>query len=68
MMTDGRLNFVFQAIYDSLGDACVECGRSMTSSGHYLAYLCCTKCRFSTCCAAAMAKHHKEFCDGENQT
>ena len=38
----------------------------MTSSGHYLAYLCCTKCRFSTCCAAAMAKHQKYFCEGEN--
>merc|ERR1719154_969670 len=50
------------AIYDAAGDRCLECGRSMTSSGHYAAYLCCTKCRFSTCCAAAMAKHQKYFC------
>ena len=58
----------FQAIYDAAGDRCLECGRSMTSSGHYAAYLCCTKCRFSTCCAAAMAKHQKYFCTGKNLT
>ena len=56
----------FQAIYDAAGDRCLECGRSMTSGGHYAAYLCCTKCRFSTCCAAAMAKHQKYFCSGKN--
>merc|ERR1719154_1000601 len=55
-------NLVDMAIYDAAGDRCLECGRSMTSSGHYAAYLCCTKCRFSTCCAAAMAKHQKYFC------
>ena len=34
------------AIYDAAGDQCCECGKSMTLAGHYVAYLCCTKCRF----------------------
>ena len=34
------------AIYDAAGDQCCECGKSMTLAGHYVAYLCCTKCRY----------------------
>ena len=55
------LKTCIQAIYDSLGEACHECGRSMTASNHYQAYLCCTKCRYSTCCSKSMAKHHDLF-------
>jgi len=52
------------AIYDVQGDVCCECGRSMTSPGHYVAYLCCTKCRYSTCCAKTMAGHVQLFHTG----
>ena len=30
-------------------------------AGHYLAYLCCTKCRYSTCCSKAMSSHVQLF-------
>ena len=33
----------------------------MTMAGHYLAYLCCTKCRYSTCCSKAMSSHVQLF-------
>merc|ERR1719400_538186 len=33
----------------------------MTMTGHYLAYLCCTKCRYSTCCSKAMSTHVQLF-------
>ena len=42
------------AIYDAAGDQCCECGKSMTLAGHYVAYLCCTKCRYEDqggCCS-----------------
>jgi hypothetical protein len=31
-------------------EKCCECERSMTQAGHFTAYLCCTKCRYSSCC------------------
>merc|ERR1719447_2750021 len=49
------------AIYDAAGDQCCECGKSMTLAGHYVAYLCCTKCRYSSCCAKAMSLHVSIF-------
>jgi len=49
------------AIYDAQGEKCCECGRNMTQQGHYVAYLCCTKCRYSSCCAKAMSEHVKIF-------
>jgi len=49
------------AIYDADKERCYECERSMTQSGHYLAYLCCTKCRYSTCCNKAMSVHVQLF-------
>ena len=51
----------FQAIYDAVGEPCHECGRSMTAANHYVAYLCCTKCRYSTCCSKSMAAHNDLF-------
>merc|ERR1719312_812748 len=36
----------------------------MTLSGHYVAYLCCTKCRYSSCCAKAMSVHVQLFHSG----
>ena len=50
-----------QAIYDAVGEPCHECGRSMTAANHYVAYLCCTKCRYSTCCSKSMAAHNDLF-------
>lgn len=52
------------AIYDAQGEKCCECNRSMTQQGHYVAYLCCTKCRYSSCCAKAMSEHVKIFHSG----
>ena len=49
------------AIYDAAGDQCCECSKSMTLAGHYVAYLCCTKCRYSSCCAKAMSVHVSLF-------
>ena len=33
----------------------------MTAANHYVAYLCCTKCRYSTCCSKSMAAHNDLF-------
>ena len=33
-----------QALYDVQGQCC-ECDKDMTKAEHYIAYLCCTKCR-----------------------
>jgi hypothetical protein len=39
---------------------CIECNDEMKKSSHFPAYLCCPSCRFATCCAAAMKKHHDQ--------
>merc|ERR1719312_1311813 len=57
-------NLEDMAIYGVVGDRCCECDRSMTLSGHYVAYLCCTKCRYSSCCAKAMSVHVQLFHSG----
>jgi len=49
------------AFYDADRTRCNECDKTMTSVGHYLAYLCCTKCRYSTCCNKAMNVHAMLF-------
>jgi len=54
-------NLEDMAIYGVIGDRCCECDRSMTMAGHYVAYLCCTKCRYSSCCAKAMSVHVQLF-------
>jgi len=54
-------NLEDMAIYDAVGEPCHECGRSMTAANHYVAYLCCTKCRYSTCCSKSMAAHNDLF-------
>merc|ERR1719369_414791 len=54
-------NLEDMAIYGVIGDRCCECDRSMTMTGHYVAYLCCTKCRYSSCCAKAMSVHVQLF-------
>ena len=46
-----------------LQDRCLECKRPMTQAGHYTAYLCCTKCRYSTCCSRAINIHGLLFHD-----
>eukprot|EP00092_Neocalanus_flemingeri_P037076 GFUD01040362.1.p1 GENE.GFUD01040362.1~~GFUD01040362.1.p1 ORF type:complete len:1387 (-),score=480.18 GFUD01040362.1:476-4636(-) len=54
-------NLEDMAIYGVIGDRCCECDRTMTMAGHYVAYLCCTKCRYSSCCAKAMSVHVQLF-------
>ena len=44
-----------------IGERCCECDKSLTMAGHFLAYLCCTKCRYSTCCSKAMSSHVQLF-------
>jgi hypothetical protein len=51
------VNLEDMAIYDTDKDRCFECKRPMIQSGHYTAYLCCTKCRYSTCCSRAINLH-----------
>jgi len=58
-------NLEDMAIYGtSHVDRCCECDRSMILTGHYVAYLCCTKCRYSSCCAKAMSVHVQLFHSG----
>jgi len=57
-------NLEDMAIYGVIGDRCCECDRGMTVAGHYVAYLCCTKCRYSSCCAKAMSVHVQLFHTG----
>merc|ERR1712029_829502 len=45
------------AFYDIDAEDCGECGRKLSILGHYNAYLCCTKCRYSSCCSKAMSVH-----------
>jgi len=54
-------NLENMAIYDAVDDECCECKSNMTAPGHYVAYLCCTKCRYSSCCSKAMSKHVQIF-------
>jgi len=54
-------NLEDMVMYDVSSDKCCECDRGMTVAGHYTAYLCCTKCRYSSCCARAMSTHVQLF-------
>ena len=46
------------AMYDvDNSHACKECERKMVVMGHYNSYLCCTKCRYSSCCSKALSIH-----------
>jgi len=40
------------------GVRCIECSESMMKKNHFMGYLCCTLCRYSTCCGFAMRQHH----------
>jgi len=53
------------ALYDVQGQCC-ECDKDMTKAEHYIAYLCCTKCRYSSCCSKAMSVHVKLFHSSPN--
>jgi len=57
------VNLEDMAIYDTDKEKCFECKRPMTQAGHYTAYLCCTKCRYSTCCSRAINLHGILFHD-----
>lgn len=54
------------ALYDVQGEMCCECDKDMTKAGHYMAYLCCTKCRYSSCCSKAMSVHVQLFHSSPN--
>merc|ERR1712223_2252412 len=51
-------NVVF---YDIDREECGECNRKMGVAGHFTSYLCCTKCRYSTCCSRAITSHVNTF-------
>jgi len=51
------VNLEDMAIYDTEKERCFECKRPMCQAGHFTAYLCCTKCRYSTCCSRAINLH-----------
>jgi len=57
------VNLEDMAIYDTDREKCFECKRPMNSAGHFTAYLCCTKCRYSTCCSRAINLHGLLFHD-----
>ena len=42
----------------AIGNVCIECKEPLKKKNHFSSYLCCTLCRFSTCCAVSM-KHHQ---------
>eukprot|EP00095_Tigriopus_kingsejongensis_P004720 maker-scaffold931_size79642-snap-gene-0.11 protein:Tk04720 transcript:maker-scaffold931_size79642-snap-gene-0.11-mRNA-1 annotation:"pogo transposable element with znf domain" len=44
-------------MYDVDAENCNECGVRIVQRSHFNAYLCCTKCRYSTCCSKAMSIH-----------
>lgn len=48
-------------MYDVDSENCSECGLKLVQKSHFTAYLCCTKCRFSTCCAKSMSAHVEIF-------
>jgi len=54
-------NLEDMVMYDVDKDRCCECDKNMTLAGHYNSYLCCTKCRYSSCCAKAMSIHVQMF-------
>lgn len=39
---------------------CWECQDPLVIKGHFSGYLCCSSCRFSSCCKDAMKKHQDE--------
>lgn len=43
---------------EAVGNLCIECKEPLKKKAHFGSYLCCTLCRFSSCCSVAM-KHHQ---------
>ncbi|CAB4066601.1 POGZ [Lepeophtheirus salmonis] len=48
-------------MYNVEKEDCGECSKRITNPGHFAAYLCCTKCRYSTCCSKAISVHYNLF-------
>ena len=63
LLSQTFLNYDQRSVNCELQDRCLECKRPMTQAGHYTAYLCCTKCRYSTCCSRAINIHGLLFHD-----
>ena len=44
---------------------CIECKEPLKKKNHFTGYMCCTLCRFSTCCGIAMKLHQNHVHKGE---
>ncbi|XP_046649448.1 uncharacterized protein LOC124340801 isoform X2 [Daphnia pulicaria] len=44
---------------------CIECKEPLKKKNHFTGYMCCTLCRFSTCCGIAMKLHQNHVHKGQ---
>lgn len=44
---------------------CIECKEPLKKKNHFTGYMCCTLCRFSTCCCIAMKQHQNQVHKGK---
>ncbi|KAI8491018.1 hypothetical protein Bbelb_314370, partial [Branchiostoma belcheri] len=52
------LNLTCRPVQDNRTHTCLECGATIQDLGsHYMKYVSCSKCRYSTCCSRAYADH-----------
>ncbi|CAH1252475.1 POGZ [Branchiostoma lanceolatum] len=52
------LNLTCRPVQDHRTHTCLECGAKVQDlSSHYMKYVSCSKCRYSTCCSRAYADH-----------
>ncbi|XP_078577161.1 uncharacterized protein LOC144862503 isoform X2 [Branchiostoma floridae x Branchiostoma japonicum] len=52
------LNLTCRPVQDNRTHTCLECGAKVQDlSSHYMKYVSCSKCRYSTCCSRAYADH-----------
>lgn len=47
------------------GNLCIECKEPLKKKNHFGGYMCCTLCRFSTCCGIAMKQHQNQVHKGK---
>ncbi|XP_057375322.1 uncharacterized protein LOC130696250 isoform X2 [Daphnia carinata] len=45
---------------------CIECKEPLKKKNHFTGYMCCTLCRFSTCCCIAMKQHQNHVHKGKS--
>jgi hypothetical protein len=44
---------------------CIECKEPLKKKNHFTGYMCCTLCRYSTCCGIAMKLHQHHVHKGK---